>query len=113
HLVSMENEATGEKREVDSIKPPHSAESGHMVEFIIRQPKFTRAGKHDEITGVVHEGKFIHLHPDEYEDKGALEAAQVLHIKAKQRTGSTGFVNAHGHIVYHAHSVTVDNHQPV
>ena len=114
HLVAIENLTIREKFDVESVKPPHAPEAGDMIEFTIHQPKFTRAGKEAAITGVIHEGKFIHLHPDESkEDKDALAKARVLHIKAKRRTGTSGFVNAHGYKVYHAHSVKVDHRQAV
>lgn len=112
-LVNIENTGSHEQFNVESIKPPHPAETGHLVTFTIPQPQYTHAGKdgkHDPITGVIFEDKYIHLHPDEYDQgEDALAAARVLHIKAKKRTPDAGFVNAGGYIVYHAHAVDIGN----
>ena len=108
HLSSIGNATTHQQFSVGSVKPPHPPEAGHLVPFTIPKPQFTRGGKHDEITGVIFEDKYIHLHPKEYEEgEDALASAAVLHVKAKKRTADAGFVNAGGYTVYHAHSVTI------
>jgi hypothetical protein len=107
-LTSIENTTTHQQFNIGSVKPPHPPETGHLVSFTVPKPQFTRGGKHDEITGVIFEDKFIHLHPKEYEEgEEALASAEVLQIKAKRRTADTGFVNAGGYTVYHAHSLTI------
>jgi hypothetical protein len=108
HLASIENSNTHQQFDVASVKPPHPPETGGLVPFTITKPRFTRGGKHDEITGVVFEDKYIHLHPEEYEGEGkALASAAILHVKAKKRTDSAGFVNNDGYTVYHAHSLSI------
>lgn len=108
HLVSVENTKSHKQFSIDSIKPPHPPETGHLVTFTIPKPRYTHGGKHDEITGVIFEDKYIHLHPDEYEEgEEALTSAAVLHVKAKQRKPDAGFVNTGGYAVYHAHSVDI------
>jgi hypothetical protein len=107
-LTSIENTSTLQQFSVESVEPPHPPETGHLVPFTIPKPQFTRGGKHDEITGVIFEDKYIHLHPEEYEEgEKALASAAVLQVKAKKRTADAGFVNAAGYTVYHAHSVTI------
>jgi len=108
HLASIENTGTQQQFRVESVEPPHPPETGRLVPFTIAKPKFTRGGKHDEITGVIFEDKYIHLHPEEYEDgEKALASAAVLQVKAKKRTADAGFVNAGGYTVYHAHSLRI------
>ena len=108
HLDSIENSKSGQHFSVDSIKPPHPAETGRVVSFSIPHPQFAHGGKKNEITGVVFEGKFIHLHPDEYDaSPDEILAAPAIHVKAKQRTTDAGFVNADGYTVYHAQNVDV------
>jgi hypothetical protein len=107
-LSSIEITSAHRQFSVGSVKPPHPPETGSLVTFTISKPQFTRGGKHDEITGVVFEDNYIHLHPEQY-DQGvdALASASVVHIKAKKRSTEAGFVNAGGHTVYHAHVLTI------
>jgi hypothetical protein len=108
HLASIENTSTHQQFSVESEKPPHPAETGSLVSFTIPKPEFTRSGKKDEITGVIFEGKYIHLHPEEYEtEEDVLESAVLLRVKAKKRTADAGFVNAAGYTVYHAYSLQI------
>ena len=107
-MVSIENTSTHRQFSIESVEPPHPPESGQLVPFTIAQPQFTHGGKHGEITGVIVEDKYIHLHPEEYEKGGkALTSAAVLKVKAKKRIADAGFVNAEGYTVYHAHSVII------
>jgi hypothetical protein len=107
-LISIENTSTLQQFAVESVKPPHPPETGRLVPFTIANPQFTHGGKHDEITGVLFEDKYIHLHPEEFEEgEAALAAAAVLHIKAKKRKTDAGFVNTGNYAVYHAHSLHI------
>ena len=107
-VVTIENTTTHQQFSIESIKPPHPPETGQLVSFTIPKPQFTRGGKRDEITGVIFDAKYIHLHPEEYEEgEAALASAAVLHVKAKKRSADAGFVNAGGYTVYHAHSVDI------
>lgn len=106
HLSWIESISGGKRFEVDAVKPPHPVETGRVVGFSISQPVYTRGGKENEITGVIHEGNFFHLHPDEYE--ADLDPASVLVLKAKKRSDKAGFVNEGGYAVYHTHSVSVE-----
>lgn len=111
HLSSVRNVNSDKTIDIKDIKPPHPPETGHLVTFDIAYPKFTRGGKHDEITGIVTDNNFIHFHPEEYEeDESAWMSAPALRVKAKKRTDDAGFVNSHGHIVYHTHSVEILQH---
>ena len=108
HLEIIEHPKSGRHFNVDSIKPPHPAETGRAVSFSIPHPQFIRGGKGNDITGIVVEGKFIHLHPGEYEaSPDEMLAAPTLHVTAKQRTTGAGFVNADGYTVYHAQTVDI------
>jgi len=109
HLISIENSDDHRQFHVESMTPPHPPETGRLVAFTIPRPQYTRGEKSDEITGVIFEDKYIHLHPEEYPGgQEALTLASVLHVKAKQRKPDAGFVNADGYIVYHAHSVSAE-----
>ncbi len=108
HLDSIESISARRKFIVGSVKPPHPPETGRVVTFTISKPQFTRGGKHHEITGILFEDNYIHLHAEEFDQQeDALASAGVLHIKAKKRSTEAGFVNADGHTVYHAHALTI------
>lgn len=107
-LLSIRNVTSGNSFEVHSVKPPHPPETGKLVSFEIRRPRFTRGGKDNAITGIVLKDTFIHFHPEEYDEpEETWTAAPVLYVKARKRTESAGFVNASGHVVYHLHEVEI------
>jgi hypothetical protein len=109
HLVSIENTTSTKQFSVEACEPPHPAETGNLESFVIKKPEFTTGGKHKEITGVLFEGKYFHLHPEEYElSEKALKAAAKLRVKAKKRREDAGFVNDKGYSVYHTHSLEID-----
>ena len=108
-LATIKNTNTGRSFDIESVDPPHPAETGRMLKFSITEPQYTRGGKHGGITGVIFDNKYIHLHPDEYEGgEEGLESAATLHIKAKKRLETSGFLHEQGLPVYHSHEVEIE-----